>query len=118
MRGCEVVVRCFFFSSRRRHTRLVSDWSSDVCSSDLFGGGIALVRSLRMTFSHVSAFADGCSTSRPASDRPPVFKRSLWQGTQYLLMRSEERRVGKGSRCGWGQDRDRKRKAKRGRRVG
>src|SRR5258706_7304575 len=24
----------FFFSSRRRHTRLVSDWSSDVCSSD------------------------------------------------------------------------------------
>jgi len=26
----------FFFSSRRRHTRLVSDWSSDVCSSDLF----------------------------------------------------------------------------------
>src|ERR1019366_1056531 len=28
----------FFFSSRRRHTRLVSDWSSDVCSSDLCGG--------------------------------------------------------------------------------
>src|SRR5437016_7178194 len=25
----------FVFSSRRRHTRLVSDWSSDVCSSDL-----------------------------------------------------------------------------------
>src|SRR5438046_10009399 len=25
----------FFFSSRRRHTRLVSDWNSDVCSSDL-----------------------------------------------------------------------------------
>src|ERR1019366_4067503 len=30
MPGCP-----FFFSSRRRHTRLVSDWSSDVCSSDL-----------------------------------------------------------------------------------
>src|SRR5262249_59549211 len=28
----------FFFSSRRRHTRLVSDWSSDVCSSDLPNG--------------------------------------------------------------------------------
>src|SRR5258706_6787258 len=28
-------VLSFFFSSRRRHTRLVSDWSSDVCSSDL-----------------------------------------------------------------------------------
>src|SRR5438093_6467792 len=25
----------FFFSSRGRHTRLVSDWNSDVCSSDL-----------------------------------------------------------------------------------
>src|SRR5256885_12843400 len=24
-----------FFSSRRRHTRLQGDWSSDVCSSDL-----------------------------------------------------------------------------------
>src|SRR5256885_3627876 len=29
---------CFFFSSRRRHTRLQGDWSSDVCSSDLHGG--------------------------------------------------------------------------------
>src|SRR5262245_30041030 len=27
----------FFFSSRRRHTRCLSDWSSDVCSSDLCG---------------------------------------------------------------------------------
>src|SRR5574341_261748 len=27
--------RIFFFSSSRRHTRLVGDWSSDVCSSDL-----------------------------------------------------------------------------------
>src|SRR6266542_4776335 len=26
----------FFFSSRRRHTRCYRDWSSDVCSSDLF----------------------------------------------------------------------------------
>src|SRR5256885_338986 len=26
--------RFFFFSSRRRHTRLQGDWSSDVCSSD------------------------------------------------------------------------------------
>src|ERR1017187_650665 len=29
----------FFFSSRRRHTRYIGDWSSDVCSSDL---GIAI----------------------------------------------------------------------------
>src|SRR5438046_8959100 len=32
-----IVILVFFFSSRRRHTRLVSDWSSDVCSSDLAG---------------------------------------------------------------------------------
>src|SRR6266436_7157129 len=33
---------CFFFSSRRRHTRCSRDWSSDVCSSDLvwFAGGV------------------------------------------------------------------------------
>src|SRR2546430_10513746 len=29
------VALCFFFSSRRRHTRFDCDWSSDVCSSDL-----------------------------------------------------------------------------------
>src|SRR5690242_21107561 len=29
------VPKYFFFSSRRRHTRLTCDWSSDVCSSDL-----------------------------------------------------------------------------------
>src|SRR5690349_23374636 len=32
-----IFVRCmlFFCSSRRRHTRSLRDWSSDVCSSDL-----------------------------------------------------------------------------------
>src|SRR5205814_837475 len=29
------IMLSFFFSSRRRHTRCLSDWSSDVCSSDL-----------------------------------------------------------------------------------
>src|SRR5690349_24523942 len=36
----EVKLKCvvgFFFSSRRRHTRSLRDWSSDVCSSDLHG---------------------------------------------------------------------------------
>src|SRR5690606_40208398 len=31
----------FFFSSRRRHTRCSRDWSSDVCSSDLWRPGRA-----------------------------------------------------------------------------
>src|SRR6266850_5144068 len=34
-------MQCFFFSSRRRHTRLQGDWSSDVCSSDLVGAELA-----------------------------------------------------------------------------
>src|SRR5207247_7949735 len=33
---------CFFFSSRRRHTRSTRDWSSDVCSSDLFSSRTAM----------------------------------------------------------------------------
>src|SRR5207248_7208995 len=43
----------FFFSSRRRHTRSYGDWSSDVCSSDLYAapagdqGRAARGRSLR-----------------------------------------------------------------------
>src|SRR6266480_2440976 len=36
--GVSVFVFVFFFSSRRRHTRLTCDWSSDVCSSDLWLG--------------------------------------------------------------------------------
>src|SRR5690606_41116735 len=32
-----VILFFFFFSSRRRHTRFSRDWSSDVCSSDLYG---------------------------------------------------------------------------------
>src|SRR6266498_4383720 len=35
MKVCSIL--CFFFSSRRRHTRCGRDWSSDVCSSDLVG---------------------------------------------------------------------------------
>src|SRR5256885_10859681 len=37
IRQVDAITQCFlfFFSSRRRHTRLQGDWSSDVCSSDL-----------------------------------------------------------------------------------
>src|SRR4051812_32522865 len=42
MAGCRA--RNFFFSSRRRHTRLTCDWSSDVCSSDLDHEGLLVQR--------------------------------------------------------------------------
>src|SRR5467141_4914021 len=44
----------FFFSSRRRHTIFKCDWSSDVCSSDLSTGQIALFR-----FTHETGAAAG-----------------------------------------------------------
>src|SRR3989454_270147 len=39
----------FFFSSRRRHTRLQGDWSSDVCSSDLLIFNVALWGNLALS---------------------------------------------------------------------
>src|SRR6267154_3613336 len=38
------MIGCFFFSSRRRHTRWTGDWSSDVCSSDLKQMMLAVVQ--------------------------------------------------------------------------
>src|SRR6267143_5081561 len=40
----------FFFSSRRRHTRWNCDWSSDVCSSDLFWAWVSDLITRRATF--------------------------------------------------------------------
>src|SRR2546426_3880121 len=51
----------FFFSSRRRHTRLQGDWSSDVCSSDLISGVIA---------SHPGGMRLGGTSTMPLS--PPT----------------------------------------------
>src|SRR5437762_3809265 len=41
--SCFLLICFLFFSpSRRRHTRYIGDWSSDVCSSDLFGARLTL----------------------------------------------------------------------------
>src|SRR3989454_5256922 len=47
---------CFFFSSRRRHTRLQGDWSSDVCSSDLLAVWAVVVRNALMASRNVFFF--------------------------------------------------------------
>src|SRR5690606_41240905 len=47
---CVLVSACFFFSSRRRHTRFSRDWSSDVCSSDLADFAYTKVTSIRGRF--------------------------------------------------------------------
>src|SRR5205807_5439944 len=83
----------FFFSSRRRHTRLQGDWSSDVCSSDLrtqrLCGALRLSASLLEVVEERRIVAAFCDAQHVAVRLAFVF-------------RSEERRVGKECRCGWG----------------
>src|SRR2546430_13703499 len=83
----------FFFSSRRRHTRFDCDWSSDVCSSDL-GERCAWVWPVMLL---------STSQLRRELIAGGVFLavgRGMIQASD-LLMRSEERRVGKECRSRW-----------------
>src|SRR5439155_12145204 len=89
-------MRCFFFSSRRRHTRWPRDWSSDVCSSDL-PALPAVEREVHAgkpdrVVRRVEAGAPlRCVVRRT---RPPVDE-VVHPGREHVRMRSEERRVGK-----------------------
>src|SRR5438046_10175756 len=79
----------FFFSSRRRHTRLVSDWSSDVCSSDLTAAREVVLDPLLQTGKTKRFNAGDLGLSEAlvvkVGQRPSPPERE----------RSEERRVGK-----------------------
>src|SRR5688500_19427105 len=85
----------FFFSSRRRHTRLQGDWSSDVCSSDLLINLVAVQivptgagRNLR---EHPIGTGPYEFVSHAVDDRIVLRAfRDYFGG-----LRSEERRVGK-----------------------
>src|SRR5206468_6073896 len=85
----------FFFSSRRRHTRSDRDWSSDVCSSDLFENFLAVIFRIptdRINWT-TSSFLIG--TFVLTLTAVPLY---LWYfGVDWfqLAVRSEERRVGK-----------------------
>src|SRR6266566_9552749 len=57
----------FFFSSRRRHTRLQGDWSSDVCSSDLVHEGAAAQGGLGLPVAGPDAHA-GLACVAPAPE--------------------------------------------------
>src|SRR5688500_19168897 len=86
----------FFFSSRRRHTRLQGDWSSDVCSSDLataeiqayYGAETGLEAALNAIRGNVQP------NGIPATTRMG-FLNAVKRTTSN---RSEERRVGKENR--------------------
>src|SRR5688500_19294256 len=83
----------FFFSSRRRHTRLQGDWSSDVCSSDLERSSCRTTQ--RDTDSVTTPAEVGCC---PAVTRGPLHAKPCRNGPRTL--RSEERRVGKEAKSG------------------
>src|SRR5256886_4413679 len=86
----------FFFSSRRRHTRFDCDWSSDVCSSDLFS---------------VFYPPEGVTSGKPEQILAEAAQRGQsedegWRirkdGSRFWAnVRSEERRVGKECRSRW-----------------
>ena len=101
----------FFFSSRRRHTRFTSDWSSDVCSSDLRAGNASL-EEIVMALSTRRDFFDLYTevetrqivpTSRLVSRLMGigVSPNKAVVGANAFAHRSEERRVGKECRSRW-----------------
>src|SRR2546430_11022805 len=92
---------CFFFSSRRRHTRFDCDWSSDVCSSDLIAA--ALVRPPQLFDGPALGAAPADFGAAPADvPYPTAVHRPRYPPTGVGdAMRSEERRVGKEGRSRW-----------------
>src|SRR5262245_63819135 len=86
----------FFFSSRRRHTRCLSDWSSDVCSSDL---DRPQPLDLRPSTSARSPFRS-------------TWRDSWRRGSRRTPTRSEERRVGKECRTRGSPQHEKKTKKK------
>src|SRR3989442_5170237 len=96
--GC--LVYFFFFSSRRRHTRCGRDWSSDVCSSDLLPVEAGVLRCER----------GGAHVGPPGAhrDQEQVRLHNAQSAREYhssmapkIVVRSEERRVGKECRSRW-----------------
>src|SRR5256885_9232712 len=89
----------FFFSSRRRHTRLQGDWSSDVCSSDLgIPIPVSITESSNLTVSLDCSRQSTLTTIEPLSVN---FMALLIRLITICLRRSEERRVGKECRSRW-----------------
>src|SRR5690349_23457588 len=90
----------FFFSSRRRHTRSLRDWSSDVCSSYLGSQCSCWVLASQP---HHLALLTRCRVVDLAPDCVPQEATQLSDEPAFYLDagRSEERRVGKECRSRW-----------------
>src|SRR5437762_12921816 len=80
----------YFSSSRRRHTRYIGDWSSDVCSSDLVEkatGSVQMVKVVLVRLAPPEPHVGNLKIAPEVAGRVAV---------RLLVVRSEERRVGKG----------------------
>src|SRR5437764_3834552 len=69
-----------FFSSRRRHTRYIGDWSSDVCSSDLPGPGQREKPMRLREFIAAVAVAAPVAALAAACDAPEHRQFDFWLG--------------------------------------
>src|SRR3546814_5846957 len=85
-------IMCFFFKQKTAYEMRISDWSSDVCSSDLVVGVDVEDAGARTILAgrHVAAAGGGLGPVR--FHRADLGRRL---GHQRELLRSEERRVGK-----------------------
>src|SRR5256885_10418157 len=90
----------FFFSSRRRHTRLQGDWSSDVCSSDLFQRAVPAYRFAPFERNHDQTRTMAALGNDTAGARIAATILLTLPGVPFIY-RSEERRVGKEGRSRW-----------------
>src|SRR5260221_10709646 len=73
-----------FFSSRRRHTRSLCDWSSDVCSSDprsiiyellwwtVFHQSVSMAPIARICASNGNGLVENCPPKKLIDDAPPA----------------------------------------------
>src|SRR5690348_17625615 len=105
----------FFFSSRRRHTRWMGDWSSDVCSTDLWARGAAKPEPYAAEFQawvkerierrDFESLADYWSLSTQGVRAHPTDVHFLPLFVALGAARSEERRVGKECRARVGRER-------------
>src|SRR5437762_10866852 len=97
-----IIFWIFFFSSRRRHTRYIGDWSSDVCSSDL---ALAALEPAGEIENFGTLLVAHFLENNPQVWRVTVrIGEHLWSriavdGKPHPTARSEERRVGKEGTC-------------------
>src|SRR3546814_15150699 len=111
--SCDYLLRVFFFKQKTAYEMLISDWSSDVCSSDLTRGAHPQTTQARERLGHArggrgadrkwlsrkvfsSAGAVSCAPRIAFSRRRSLpARRTRPSAPGPAARRSEERRVGK-----------------------